>query len=94
MASSSWSHIKGKSNPADLPLCGTTFKELEESEVWFQDPLWLRGKDCEITEIDEPSLLECLKEMQVREKETLALSVTEKKKQGIGAICILRVQQL
>ena len=40
VTSSCCSHMKGKSNPADLASRGTTLKELEKSEVWFQGPLW------------------------------------------------------
>ncbi|CDQ97861.1 unnamed protein product [Oncorhynchus mykiss] len=34
----SWSHIEGKTNPADLPTRGQTVRNLTQSELWWNGP--------------------------------------------------------
>ena len=37
-----WGHVGGKDNPADLGSRGVTASQLENSELWWNGPQWLR----------------------------------------------------
>jgi hypothetical protein len=42
-----WRFCPGKLNPADLPSCGLTGKELVESKVWWNNPEFLYSTETE-----------------------------------------------
>ena len=63
-----WSHCPGKENPADLPSCGVSPKELETSLHWKHGPEWLPNmslvdKGCEDTMMP----VECANEMKAND---------------------------
>ena len=41
----SWSHCKGKMNPADLPTRGLTVQDLKQSTLWWNGPCGLMSPD-------------------------------------------------
>ena len=87
VACSNWSHCRGESNPADLPSRGMTLKELNESQMWFHGPLWLRDSSTPVTtELEESLPSGCLEELRVKERDCLTLSVIERREGKIGSI--------
>ena len=82
--------IVKESNPADLPSRGLTLEELKQSQLWLHGPFWLRHGDLLKTEdpgeVEELFPTECLAELRARDRESLALTITEKKEARIGAI--------
>uniref|UniRef100_A0A1X7VS76 Integrase zinc-binding domain-containing protein n=1 Tax=Amphimedon queenslandica TaxID=400682 RepID=A0A1X7VS76_AMPQE len=71
-------------NPANLPSRGLSFEEIQKSQLWLHGPTRLMNEvDVQST---EPIPLECLKELRVKDRELLALNVSEHSKNGIGAI--------
>ena len=64
--------------------------ELKESQPWLHGSSWLRHGDLLNTEdpgeVKELFPAECLFELRAKDRESLALTITEKKEARIGAI--------
>ena len=64
-----------------------TPKELNESQMWFHGPLWLRDSSSPVTtELEESLPSGCLEELRVKERDCLTLSVIERGEGKIGSI--------
>ncbi|KAL5475814.1 hypothetical protein EMCRGX_G025680 [Ephydatia muelleri] len=60
-----WKHCCGNDNPADLPSRGVSFRELIDSPVWLNGPIWLSDSGSMMPNVDEEEPPEeCLKEMK------------------------------
>ena len=60
-----WKHCCGNNNPADLPFCGVSIRELIASPVWLNGPIWLMESESMMPNMDEEEPPEeCLKEMK------------------------------
>ena len=83
-----WSHCRGVDNPADIPSSGITLQALVESQLWFHGPNWLRDSNINIEgdTLGASMPTECLEELRVKDRETLALSVVENNKGDISDI--------
>jgi len=67
---SSWSHISGKDNPADLGSRGLKAVELKSNELWWKGPQWLPVKEkwpekSEMKEVEECKIEEKVVKEQV-----------------------------
>jgi len=67
---SSWSHISGKDNPADLGSRGLKAVELKSNELWWKGPQWLPFKEkwpekSEMKEVEECKIEEKVVKEQV-----------------------------
>ena len=83
-----WHHCQGGSNPADKPSRGLTMKELQECGEWFTGPSWLGESISRENEFSDVSMMpsECLKELRVKDREVVTLSVVEGTGVSIGSI--------
>ena len=65
-------------------------EELKESQLWLHGPSWLTCGNLLKTEdpggVEELCSAECLAELRARNRESLALTITEKKEARFGAI--------
>ena len=63
-----WRHCPGKTNPADMPLRGTTLSELIDGSVWVNGPEWLLQEDMgQSLPLDSEVPEECAVELQTQE---------------------------
>ena len=80
-----WSHCPGRDNPADIPSCGVSPKELEMSLLWKHGPDWLRSipsvRRSEETIMPE----ECVDEMKVKVMPSHSLLISTESC-GIGTV--------
>jgi len=56
-----WSHCPGKDNPADMPSCSISPRELQSSLSWLHGPQWLPAMSLP-HQLDRPN--ECVVEMK------------------------------
>ena len=71
-----WSHCADESNPADLPSRGLTPRQLSQSKLWLEGPVWLRtSSHSDKTETLMPE--ECYSELRKSkiEKTPILLSI-------------------
>ena len=60
-----WKHCCGNDNPADLPSRGVSVRELIDSPIWLNGPIWLSDSGSMMPNMDEEEPPEeCLKEMK------------------------------
>ena len=83
-----WHHCQGRSNPADKPSRGLTMKELQDSGEWFTGPSWLGESISRENEFSDVTIMpsECLKELRVKDRDVVTLSVVESTGVSIGSI--------
>ena len=81
-----WNHCRGEENPSDLPLRGTTLRELQKMPEWLHGPTWLKGVKRDFFNPDTALPPECLEELRSCDRNALAFAVFEKREKSFGEV--------
>ncbi|XP_053618244.1 uncharacterized protein LOC128679812 [Plodia interpunctella] len=64
-----WFHVQSQDNPADLASRGMVLTELEENELWWEGPVWLKKEEIDMRQVEDGDVdLEKKKQINVNTK--------------------------
>ena len=85
----SWSHCKGKENPADLPTRGQTVVSLSQSHLWWKGPAFLTSSEQE-EESDDQSVEDDVAEEEIKVREHLTVQLATEEHEAVEQVLDLQ----
>ena len=85
----SWSHVKGKENPADLPTRGQTVVSLSQSHLWWKGPAFLTSSEHE-EESDDQSAEDDVAEEEMKVSELVTVQLTTEEHETVEQVLDLQ----